>query len=210
MGNLFGRKQKISRVTDHDKAVLQIKQQRDKLKQYQIRIESKLESDRILAKKLLSNGQKERAKLLLKKKRYQEQLLLQTDGQLENLEKMIQDLEYSKVEMRILEGLKVGNEALKKMNEAMNIDEIERIMEETAEGIEKQKEINELLNGKLTEEDEEAVDREYEELMRLEREHDEKQIILPEVPSEELEPEVEQKEKKKSEKEKAKKIALEA
>ncbi|CAH1399888.1 unnamed protein product [Nezara viridula] len=135
-----------------------------------------------------TNSPNGRAKLLLKKKRYQEQLLLQTDGQLENLEKMIQDLEYSKVEMRILEGLKVGNEALKKMNEAMNIDEIERIMEETAEGIEKQREINELLNGKLSQEDEEAVDREYEELMRLEREHDEKQIILPEVPSEDLEP----------------------
>lgn len=37
-----------------------------------------------------------------------------------------------------MEGLKFGNEALKKLNDVLNIDEIERIMEETNEGVEKQ------------------------------------------------------------------------
>ncbi|XP_073981743.1 vacuolar protein sorting 20 [Rhodnius prolixus] len=207
MGNLFGKK-KVSRVTEHDKAVLQVKQQRDKLKQYQIKIEQKLENERLLAKKLLTSGQRERAKLLLKKKRYQENLLEKTDGQLENLEKMIQDLEFAQVEVKVVAGLKIGNEALKSLNEVLNIDEIERIMDETKEGIEKQKEINDLLNGKLTDEDEEDIEKEYNELLKLEEEEISKQ--LPEVPA--IEPELPATDSVEKEKvnEKPKRIALEA
>lgn len=42
-----------------------------------------------------------RAKLLLRKKRFQEQLLDKTDGQLENMERMIHDLEFSLVELQV-------------------------------------------------------------------------------------------------------------
>lgn len=83
MGALFGKSSKKtapSRITDHDKAVLvcryinlcvdchfiksfgytqQLKQQRDRLKQYQKRIELQLENDRLLAKKCLQQGRKE-------------------------------------------------------------------------------------------------------------------------------------------------------
>ncbi|BES95428.1 Charged multivesicular body protein [Nesidiocoris tenuis] len=183
MGNLFGKK-KVSRVTEHDKAVLQVKQQRDKVKQYQQRVETKLENDRQLAKKLLQSGQRDRAKLLLKKKRYQESLLERSDGQLENLEKIISDLEFAQVELKVVEGLKVGNETLKKLNDLLNIDEIERIMDETKEGQEKQEEISQLLSGNLSVEDLEEVEREYNEL--LEMEEAEKNIDLkaklPDVP----------------------------
>jgi charged multivesicular body protein 6 len=33
----------------------------------------------------------------------------------------------------------VGNEALKKIHEVLNVDEVERILDETREGIEKQR-----------------------------------------------------------------------
>lgn len=59
MGNLFGSskpKKPASRVTEQDKAVLQLKQQRDKLKQYQKKIELSLERERLVAKKLLNEG----------------------------------------------------------------------------------------------------------------------------------------------------------
>lgn len=38
-----------------------------------------------------------------------------------------------------MDGLKAGNEALKKVNEMMSIEDVERILEETREGVEKQK-----------------------------------------------------------------------
>ncbi|KAG0422143.1 hypothetical protein HPB47_002015 [Ixodes persulcatus] len=121
MGSLFGKHKKVSRVTEHDKAVLQLKQQRDKIKQYQKKIVTSLENERKLAKKLLQDGRKERAKLLLKKKRFMEQMLEKTDGQLTNLERMTHDIEYAQIEIQVVEGLKVGNESLKKLHQASDL-----------------------------------------------------------------------------------------
>ncbi|XP_063042512.1 charged multivesicular body protein 6-like [Engraulis encrasicolus] len=191
MGNVFGRKGRPSspspsRVTDQDRAVLQLKQQRDKLRQYQKRITVQLEKERSLAKQLLKDGKKERALLLLKKKRYQDQLLDKTENQIANLERMVQDIEFTQIEMKVLEGLKTGNECLKKMHEVMSIEEVERILEETQEGIEYQKQIDELLAGSLSQEDEEAVLQELEAITQGEED-----VELPEVPTEPL-PEVPQ------------------
>uniref|UniRef100_A0A8B9JVI7 Charged multivesicular body protein 6a n=1 Tax=Astyanax mexicanus TaxID=7994 RepID=A0A8B9JVI7_ASTMX len=117
MGNVFARKGRPSRVTEQDRAILQLKQQRDKLKQYQKKLTLQLEKERLLAKQLLKDGKKERALLLLKKKRYQDQLLDKTETQISNIERMVQDLEFAQIEVTVLEGLKVGNECLKKMHE---------------------------------------------------------------------------------------------
>ncbi|XP_067403344.1 charged multivesicular body protein 6 [Emydura macquarii macquarii] len=178
MGNLFGRKRR-SRVTEQDKAVLQLKQQRDKLKQYQKRITQHLERERTVARQLLRDGKKEKAMLLLKKKRYQEQLLDKTENQISNLERMVQDIEFTQIEMKVIEGLKVGNECLNKMHQVMSVEEVERILDETQDAVEYQRQIDEMLAGSLTEEDEDAI---LEELNAITQE----QLEFPEVPSEPL------------------------
>ena len=38
----------------------------------------------------------------------------------------------------MLDGLKIGNTALKKVHDVLTIDEVERILDETKEGVEKQ------------------------------------------------------------------------
>ncbi|XP_043803202.1 charged multivesicular body protein 6 [Apis laboriosa] len=188
MGIFFAKKKPPSRVTEQDKAILQLKQTRDKIKQYQRRIEQNLEKERLLAKKLIQNKQRERALLLLRKKKFQEQILSKTDGQLENLEHMVHDLEFAQVELRVVDGLKVGNAALKKLHNLLSIDEIEKIMDETKEGIEKQKEIDDILSGELTESDETEVEAELDVLLAAEVEEKAPEvtedIILPEVPKE--------------------------
>ncbi|XP_064789791.1 charged multivesicular body protein 6-like [Oncorhynchus masou masou] len=181
MGNIFGRKRR-TRVTEQDRAVLQLKQQRDKLKQYQKRITLQLEKERNLAKQLLKDGKKEKALLLLKKKRYQDQLLDKTENQISNLERMCQDIEFAQIEMKVIEGLKVGNDCLKSLHEAMSIEDVERIMDETQEAIEYQREIDEMLAGSLTQEDEDAILAELEAITQGD-------LDLPEVPDESL-PEV--------------------
>ncbi|KPJ08805.1 Charged multivesicular body protein 6 [Papilio machaon] len=188
MGALFGKSKKpVSRVTEQDKAVLQLKQQRDKLKQYQKKIELNLERDRQLAKKLLSEDKRDRAKLLLKKKRYQEQLLQNTDTQLEKLEQLTHDLEFTQIEVQVLEGLKTGNDALKKVHDILNIDEIEKIMDETREGIEKQREIDEMISGQLTSEDDEAIEAELESILDVaDQLPDVPEDILPEAKAEDI------------------------
>ncbi|XP_047995344.1 charged multivesicular body protein 6-A [Leguminivora glycinivorella] len=204
MGGLFGKHKKpVSRVTEQDKAVLQLKQQRDKLKQYQKKIEINLDKDRQLAKRLLGEGKREKAKSLLKKKRYQEQLLQNTDAQLEQLEQLTHDLEFAQIEVQVLDGLKTGNVALKSIHDVLNIDEIEKIMDETKEGIEKQREIDELISGQLTEEDEEAVEAELEAILDVSDQ-------LPDVPKEKLPDIEEEAEKPRKAKEAPSKIAMEA
>ncbi|KAL1416929.1 hypothetical protein MTO96_027371 [Rhipicephalus appendiculatus] len=180
MGILFAKHKKVSRVTEQDKAILQLKQQRDKIKQYQKKILFNLENERQLARKLLNDGRKEKAKLLLRKKRFMEQMLEKTDGQLTNLEKMVHDIEFAQIEIQVVEGLKVGNESLKKLHEVLSVEAIEKIMDETQEGIEKQKEIDDLLSGQLTVEDDEAVLAELEALVS----EDEARAVLdlPTVP----------------------------
>ncbi|XP_022091393.1 charged multivesicular body protein 6-A-like isoform X1 [Acanthaster planci] len=193
MGNLFGKKK--SRVTEQDKAVLQLKEQRDKLKQYQRKIEANLAREREVAKTLLRDGKKEKAKLLLKKKRYQEQVLTKTDNQLSNLEHLVQEIEFAQIEARVVEGLKTGNECLKKMHQMMSLEDVERIMEETQEGIEYQREIDELLAGGLTEDDEAAV---LEELAQLTGVQEAGPQIdqLPDVPTDKL-PDIEDEKRRK-------------
>ncbi|KAM9843218.1 charged multivesicular body protein 6-A-like [Aulostomus maculatus] len=183
MGNVFGRKSRPSRVTEQDKAILQLKQQRDKLRQYQKRITLQLEKERLLAKQLLQNGRKEKALVLLKKKRYQDQLLNKTENQITNLECMVQDIEFMQIEMKVIEGLKVGNDCLKSMHEIMSVEDVERILDETQEAIEYQKQIDEMLSGALTQEDEDAVLAELDAITQGE------DVALPEVPTEPL-PEV--------------------
>ncbi|CAK1547319.1 unnamed protein product [Leptosia nina] len=206
MGGLFTKSKKtVTRVTEQDKAVLQLKQQRDKLKQYQRKIEINLEKQRQLAKKLLAEDKRDKAKLLLKKKRYLENLLLNTDVQLDKLEQLTHDLEFTQIEVQVLDGLKNGNAALKKVHEMLSIDEIERIMDETREGIEKQRELDELISGQLTEEDDQAIEAELEEMLDV-------GVELPEVPTTDL-PEISHEavpDKTKKSKENSQKIAMEA
>uniref|UniRef100_A0A3Q3WC38 Uncharacterized protein n=1 Tax=Mola mola TaxID=94237 RepID=A0A3Q3WC38_MOLML len=167
MGNVFGRKSRPSRVTEQDKAILQLKQQRDKLKQYQKRITLQLDKERLVAKQLLKDGRKAKALLLLKKKRYQDQLLDKTESQISNLERMVQDIEFMQIEMKVIEGLKVGNDCLKSMHEIMSIEDVERILDETQESVEYQRQIDEMLAGNLTQEDEDAVLAELEAITQL-------------------------------------------
>lgn len=112
-------------------------------------------------------------------------MLSNTDKQLENLEKMAADIEFAQVEIQILDGLKQGNAALKKMHTILDINEIEKIMDETREGIEKQQEIDTILSNALTQEDEDDVLAELEALV-AEQVEETSEIQLPEVPTENL------------------------
>lgn len=103
---------------------------------------------------------------LLRRKKYMERLLEKADGQLVNIENLIADLEFAQVQSNVVEGLKVGNQALKELHSVLSIDQIEAIMDETKDGIEKQREIDELILGTLTQEDEEGLEDELESMLQ--------------------------------------------
>ena len=193
MGNLFGKKggngKPSNNVSQQDLAVLQLKQLRDKIKQTQKRVTIQMDKDKELAKKLISENKKDRALLLLKRKKRMEKSILDMDSKLEVLEKMVSDIEFSQIEVRLLDGLKAGNEALKTLNSLMSVEDIESILEETREAAQKQKEITQLLSSgkEWTEEDEDELQNELNALIAVEE-----VVELPSVPTEE--PVVEQEE----------------
>lgn len=120
---------------------------------------------------------------------------------MEALEKLTSDLEFAQVQQQVIDGLKIGNEALKKVHEVLTIEEVEKVMDETREGIEKQQEIDELISGSLTAEDEDEVAAELESLIGTKEEKITEDISdkLPDVPTEEPVPEKKEKEKVKGE-----------
>nr|ACO11497.1 Charged multivesicular body protein 6-A [Caligus rogercresseyi] len=190
MGSLFSKK--TSRITEQDAAILKLKKARDQLKIQQKRINTVLAKDREVAKRLLREGKKDRALLLLRKKRYQEDLITKAEGQINNIEQLVQDLEFVQIETQVIDGLKAGNEALSKANEMFSLDEIECLMDETKESIDKQKEIETLISGQLTEEDEEDALEELNTLLFQEeeekqaakdKEEEESEKELPELPN---------------------------
>ena len=102
---------------------------------------------------------------MLKKKKYQEKLLTQTDQQLFNLEQLTQSIEYALVETKVLKGLKEGNAVLENIRKEMSLEEVERLMDETAEAIAYQNQISDIISGQFTPNDEEALERELEGLV---------------------------------------------
>ncbi|GJN90256.1 hypothetical protein Rhopal_003257-T1 [Rhodotorula paludigena] len=172
-------------TADRSRAIYSLKLQRDKLKQYQKRIEVVLAREREIAAESLRAGNKQRALIALRQKKYQETLLSQTDSQLETLQKLVQSIEFSLVEKDVLYGLQQGNAVLTQLNKEMDLATVEKLMDDTREGIAYQEEVSALLSSRISAEDEEDV---LAELAALQAEQT--GTKLPEAPSHAL-PEVE-------------------
>jgi len=181
-----------SRVSQHDKAVLDLKVQRDKLKAYQKRMTNVVEKEKETARQLLKAGQKDKALLVLKKKKRQEQLLQQSEAQLDNVQQMIDSVEFAQMEKDVFEKLKSGNEVLTALNKEMSIEKIDALMEETEEALAVRREIEEALAGHLTSEDDAEIEEELAALNELDEEDVAAQ--LPDAPKTKIEVEEDEEE----------------
>jgi len=119
--------------------------------------------------------------LALKKKKYQEGLLDKTNNMLMNLEEMVNSIEFAQMEKEIFDRLKTGNETLKEIHKEMSIEAVEQLMEDTQEAIQYQKDVSDILAGKLTQEDEDDVLKELEE---IEQQQAANMPQMPNVPKE--------------------------
>lgn len=178
----MGGNQSIPKITTQDRAILELKLQRDKLKQYQKKIQGVLDREHAIAKAHLVAGEKERAMTALRRRKYQQSLLLKTDGQLENLEQLVSTIEFSLIEVSVLHGLKQGTEVLKEIHKELNVESVEKLIDETVEAREYQREIDDMLANHLTVEEEEAV---QEELFQLQASVLTKSspLVLPQPPA---------------------------
>jgi len=113
-----------------------MKNQRDKLHQYQKRITVLTNRETEIARTLLSQGDKKRALLALRRKKYQETLLSQTDAQLAQLEQLTSSVEFALVQKDVVFGLQQGTKVLGEIHAEMGgIENVEKLMGETADAI---------------------------------------------------------------------------
>ncbi|AED97810.1 Vacuolar protein sorting-associated protein 20 1 [Arabidopsis thaliana] len=203
MGNLFVKKPQITEV---DRAILSLKTQRRKLGQYQQKLEKVIEAEKQAARDLIREKRKDRALLALRKKRTQEELLKQVDQWVINVEQQLTDIELTSKQKAVFESLKQGNSAIKAIQSELDLDDVQKLMDDTADAkayqdcenlynlfcrafvfddsiyISECQELNAILGEKLSAEDEEDILAEFDNL--------ESQLIvdeMPEVPTKESE-----------------------
>ncbi|KAM9957666.1 hypothetical protein ACTFIW_012633 [Dictyostelium discoideum] len=168
MGILFshcsGGREKEDKISKTDRAVLNLKIQRDKLKNYQTQLNVIIQREIAIAKECSKAGKKNQALLALKKKKYQEKMLDESFANLQNIEELIANVEQAEIQVRIFESLKQGNESLKEIQKEMSLEDVENLMEETAEAIQYQNDISEALSGKFSKEEEDDLLNELDEM----------------------------------------------
>ena len=134
----------------HHRAILDLKLQRDKLHQYQRRIVLLTDKETDIARQMLAAGDKKRALLALRRKKYQEQLLVKTDAQLAQLEQLTRNVEFALIQKDVVFGLQQGTRVLKEIHAEMGgIEHVEKLMGETAEAIAYQKVGKKQASGRL-------------------------------------------------------------
>ncbi|KAL1591405.1 Vacuolar protein sorting-associated protein 20 [Paraconiothyrium brasiliense] len=164
----MGNSNSSRKISAQDKAILDMKNQRDKLHQYQKRITVLTDREKEIAKECLGKGDTNRAKLALRRKKYQESLLAKTDAQLAQLEQLTSDVEFALIQKDVLYGLQQGTAVLKEIHKEMGgIENVEKLLGESEEARAYQEEISELLANKMSNQDEDEVE---DELKALERE----------------------------------------
>lgn len=119
MGGLFGKPKQSqeaqpqsrsnpSKLTEKDKAILELKRMRDRLRKYRDGLENIVKRETSIARELLNKGEKKKAVLVLKKKKHQEGLVEKAMGQLANLETMMMDIETAALNKQIIDAMDVS------------------------------------------------------------------------------------------------------
>ncbi len=171
-------------ITDHDRAMLDLRNARDTLKQYQKKLTVNMQREREVAKLLLKKGDKTGALFVLKKKKLQESMLDKTRTQLDNVTQLIESLDFAQVNQRVFESLQKGRDALTELNSVMSVEDVEQLLAENADQMALAAELDEAVARHLgtgNALNEEEIEREYQDLLEMES----ADIALPNAPGHE-------------------------
>ncbi|KAJ9512301.1 hypothetical protein QJQ45_012912 [Haematococcus lacustris] len=204
MGNFSSKSRKKKQAVDNvDMAMLSLKTQRKKLADQQKLLELRIQRHTEVARELVAEHKKDRALLVLKKKKLTEKQLQELGNLQFSIETMISDVEMSKHQNKLHDVLLQGNNALKQLQQEVTVDDVRKLMDDTAEAkalqafcpecvtwvwcgyAVLQDEMSDLLSNSLTGDETVAVDAE---LAALEAEAMAAEVAaMPRVPSSQVE-----------------------
>ena len=192
-----------SQITEVDRAILDLKNTRDRLTKYNNELETSIEKLLERARAAKEAKRTQTALGLLRLKKYKQSQVETVQTQLLNVHQLIGTIDSQQRNTQIVQSLKAGKEALAKLHQETTVEDVLNLMDEIAEQHEVEQEITEIINGavpSLTADQEEAVEAELEALMaQMEGQQQQQQqdvdLVMPQVPGHKL-PEVVQPEKK--------------
>ena len=141
------------RITDNDKAIIDIKGRMRKLKTYEKKLAQQDQEATDKIKELLKAGQKERALVHLRKKKFIEAEVNKMNGATIQLQQTLLSIESAAADLDIFTALKEGDAVLKDLHAKVSIQDWEELYESHQENMEvRQMEID-LFGAELQEED---------------------------------------------------------
>lgn len=181
MGNFFSSKPKPKteqqkrdekadqkgQLTEAEKAQLELKRARDRLKKQGEQLERVIEKEKEMARELVNAGQKKKAIMILKRKQMQEKMLDRARGQMLNVEQMLSNIQDAEMNVKVFNALKEGNATLKNLQDQMTLDDINDIMDDTVEHIDIQNQISEALGQNLNTAEMAEIDSEVNDMFAL-------------------------------------------
>lgn len=168
MGGMSSKPKKVPtpQISDMDRAVLDLKNARDRLHKYRKKLE--LDDAKLVAqaKKARDAGKKQQALGLLRLRKYKQAQATNCESQLLNVLQMVETIDSKQNEKQVLSALAAGKDTLKQMHEETTVEDVLDLMDAVREEIEVEQEINQILEGvpTLSPADEEAVAAEMEAL----------------------------------------------
>lgn len=134
-----------------------MKASRRKLEDQAKLVEVRIDHNQKVARELITQQKKDRALLALKKKKINEHQLKQIQAWLLNVEDMLSNVESTKQQNKVLAVLKQGNDVLKDIQKEFTVEDVQKLMDDTAEAKALQDELSEILGQSLTDADEDEV-----------------------------------------------------
>jgi len=105
-------------------------------------------------------GNKTKAVYYMKVKKLKEAKVDELNGQLLNIEKMVNSIEWATQSMQVFTAMDKANKALNAIHSVMPIERVEELMDDVAESIEYQSEIDRALVGNAVTVDEDSLEAE--------------------------------------------------
>ena len=136
-----------SQITDVDRAVLDLKNTRDKLTKYNVQLETSIEKLMTRARLAKDQGKTKTALGLLRLKKYKQGEVEKVQAQILNVHKMIGSIDSQQQNNQIVLSLKAGKDALAQLHKETTVDDVLTLMDEIQEQNEMEQEINDVLNG---------------------------------------------------------------